>query len=1117
MNPITQHDQQQQQSLYSTRLLSESLSKRKKLFSFLSDRNTHTGVANSTAPFSKTNTTSDDTATCPAATTTAAQTKSPLVHSVLDDSDSHFLRKSLSKFQNKVKQRQDILKQNILPWFRNKQQAENMAKSSSSSTHLDQPRLILLRWWGTLLSYVQHINYTERSLYFECIVEIMARSEFIPYDNTDTTFDDWYSPVENTVMANRSQLQEYKRLLMSTLRYAIEKLNHKAIYSNMISFCAKILAFGFIKIPGLATSLMRLLPIQKTITNRLVMEMGDLKHHVEYKSRLSSIFPGHLQPIMVWNLSQYKHHLRITQKQRSPVASTGNWIRRWQSDDSELFFSFYRHYHVALKTYVTAGFPSIHTHDLSQRNTMLAVSPGYLYLASYFAGKIDALLHCRLHSVTTFPQQPLQQSITSTSTSFTADSFNVPSIDTTIRTNSTQNGLPPLTPPKDTQIQQLHAPANDMNAISLPPPPPSPRSTTTQQSIQSSNTTLLCQPSGKPPPLEMATQRYGECLVWCVMVAEPMGLFHDMINVWIRTTVKTTSMMAVESVFCLLDFIDVVILETQQTQSRQMHSSLVTPKTNNSILQPLDLPFLLYTLQLIFLQSDHAITLLRALSFVYTNFDFLVPSSALLEFMCSRILLATPIFERLLLHWNRNIRTFFLRCLIWRIGRTWNTASVQWLPITQLLMTSPTSEVTSTNDTSTSNKPTINWPSTSERICDGNDCWKALTQPHDLKRNSIEQEQKDYIRCSIRVHILLETLLDSFQQRYLELNQHTHDISEYTAATRPDRTRFYAPNFPSSSLDSLFDQLPLQSYNAPSSRPPDQLSYNNNVSVDEHHQKQNCRPPSSHRENTPLLKRHHLFARPHAAISTVKKDKWMKLFSFATSTSTTTVKSQKALNQHQDNVNDTEHNRVSSNGGSNVSKLGKGYYHQVSDVYTWKTLPTIMNGRYSNNANQKKSVDDVDANVDRTHTNNNAKTALPQNPCSLDKDEDTETEGGDDDDDDDDNDSDRDDGTIDTSPAPSSFVTLPATYIQTAKTWRYTKANHVYATKTLDELNLILNEYFIWAEKIPITRILMDDRKIDSKTNNNDGLDEDDNAGHAKMNAPELTLDWPKNWSYSQF
>lgn len=60
-------------------------------------------------------------------------------------------------------------------------------------------------------------------------------------DQTDSTFDEWYASVERSTLDTRSQLDEYKRLLVSTLRYSIDKLNNKAIYSNMISFCAKIL------------------------------------------------------------------------------------------------------------------------------------------------------------------------------------------------------------------------------------------------------------------------------------------------------------------------------------------------------------------------------------------------------------------------------------------------------------------------------------------------------------------------------------------------------------------------------------------------------------------------------------------------------------------------------------------------------------------------------------------------------------------------------------------------------------------------------------------------------------------------------------------------------------
>jgi len=33
----------------------------------------------------------------------------------------------------------------------------------------------------------------------------------------------------------------YRSALMSTLRYAIDRLNQKGVYSNVISFCARVL------------------------------------------------------------------------------------------------------------------------------------------------------------------------------------------------------------------------------------------------------------------------------------------------------------------------------------------------------------------------------------------------------------------------------------------------------------------------------------------------------------------------------------------------------------------------------------------------------------------------------------------------------------------------------------------------------------------------------------------------------------------------------------------------------------------------------------------------------------------------------------------------------------
>lgn len=49
----------------------------------------------------------------------------------------------------------------------------------------------------------------------------------------------WYKNAD--IKKKPSLLDTYRQLLKMTLRYAVDRLNQKAIYSNMISFCAKVL------------------------------------------------------------------------------------------------------------------------------------------------------------------------------------------------------------------------------------------------------------------------------------------------------------------------------------------------------------------------------------------------------------------------------------------------------------------------------------------------------------------------------------------------------------------------------------------------------------------------------------------------------------------------------------------------------------------------------------------------------------------------------------------------------------------------------------------------------------------------------------------------------------
>lgn len=134
-------------------------------------------------------------------------------------------------------------------------------------------------------------------------------------------------------------------------------------------------------------------------------------------------------------------------------------------------------------------------------------SPGYMYLATFFAGKVDSLINREIHSVTTAVDQQL---VANKKISFLSSTIapvdNIPMIDETR----------PFISTGDYTAAKAHH-----------------------------NT-----PTGKPKPLEMATKRYAECMTWCIVAADPSGLYHDMINVWIRFSIKRTMLTEAEGVYC---------------------------------------------------------------------------------------------------------------------------------------------------------------------------------------------------------------------------------------------------------------------------------------------------------------------------------------------------------------------------------------------------------------------------------------------------------------------------------------------------------------------------------------------------------------------------------------
>jgi hypothetical protein len=153
-----------------------------------------------------------------------------------------------------------------------------------------------------------------------------------------------------------------------------------------------------------------------------------------------------------------------------------------------------------------------------------------------------------------------------------------------------------------------------------------------------------------------------------------------------------------------------------------------------------------------------------------------------------------------------------------------------------------------------------------------------------------------------------------------------------------------------------------------------------------------------------------------------------------------------------------------------------GFYYTVTDIYTWKAPPCPPSSNKVILKLDETASDDQACGQEDDNSNYTSQTAAHP---KINND------------------------TLDTSPTASSFT---ASAPPLTPPWYYARSNHVYANKAIIEHREILHEYSTWADKISITKMLVQDR--------------DDNGSvllDPIMDVPGLTLDWPKNWSYSQF
>ncbi|KAA8914305.1 hypothetical protein FN846DRAFT_771381 [Sphaerosporella brunnea] len=69
------------------------------------------------------------------------------------------------------------------------------------------------------------------------------------------------------------------------------------------------------------------------------------------------------------------------------------------------------------------------------------------------------------------------------------------------------------------------------------------------------------------------------------------------------------------------------------------------------------------------MQSENNMTELRVISFVYTTWDILVADEACKKAVCVDWLLSEPIWNRFFCHWSPMVRAYYMRLMVWRLGR----------------------------------------------------------------------------------------------------------------------------------------------------------------------------------------------------------------------------------------------------------------------------------------------------------------------------------------------------------------------------------------------------------------------------------------------------------------
>ncbi|BGP54940.1 hypothetical protein JCM8202v2_002527 [Rhodotorula sphaerocarpa] len=483
-------------------------------------------------------------------------------------------------------------------------QEESQGRTHLSKRLAKRQREVLFHWVDVMTRELKRLQPTHRGALLEAVATILESHNLSIASLGDDRVDQ----------------ARFRSTIVHVLDFAIEKLNDKAVFANTLVFSGRILAIAFFRVDGVALKLIRALPpVKRQTLRRILQEAGADESNLPEIDRES--YPPHLFPLCLRSFRDYAEQVLSPRGAPSEldnvlvhdgdvrIEMSGNWLIRWTASDSDLPFSFYRAYFRQLSSVlVPFELRAATASEPCLGAVHVVTAPGFLFVAASLLDKSDALVHRNLRSVTSIGHP-----------------------NSNFDTNDSAN-LSFGQKPKVLELAQR-------------------RVTTTMLDIVGGRHAGSKAVSEAAP--DAAARRY---------------LFGTMLQVWIRATVKRTSMWDQRGVFLLLDLLEGLIYTLAHTAA-PMSTIPGQERPDPTSLDLLDVPFVFDFLRRILAEADNTVTIMRTIAFIYSHFEILTQRSQDRTELCERVILDEALFQRLFLHWNSGCRGFFIRLLVWRVAR----------------------------------------------------------------------------------------------------------------------------------------------------------------------------------------------------------------------------------------------------------------------------------------------------------------------------------------------------------------------------------------------------------------------------------------------------------------